>query len=340
MLRTQEVTPETPLRGAEEIYGQERAAAPFLRFLFLCLAFSLLGYAAAFPLLRSSAYLQWRQQQWGPMLDFAFNTGPRDADVVIFGDSSAFIGVDPRLIEAQLGLKTVVLPNTIGSLPITEDMSMRQYLRTHPKPRLLVLYFTAWDLDYRRVEDAALFEGEEMLFRHGKPWQVVTFALRHPFDTIVFPFRLYNTYGPGILDWLRHGNHAPPSLAPAEGHMDDRDDYPALRASCKITPDLLESNDAASVRSLQQKYAREMPVLVYLAPLPNCRGASTVEHRSYAALDAAPPAILPAQEIVGDKWFAHIEPPFVPSASRLLANAIAKRLGAADGQPTGTTEAR
>jgi len=36
-----------------------------------------------------------------------------NADMVIFGDSSAFLGVDPRLVEQQLHIKSVVLPMAI-----------------------------------------------------------------------------------------------------------------------------------------------------------------------------------------------------------------------------------
>ncbi len=321
-----EFIPSVPTGGAEAPRGPERNPGPYVRFLCLTLLFVVLGFVAAFPLVRSSLYPKWRDRQWGPMLDFAFRPGGEDADIVIFGDSSAFIGIDPRILNAQLGLKTILLPNTIGSLPITGEIPLDRYLQHHARPRLLVLYFSPWNLDYTRAKEVFLFEGEEMIFRNGTWEECAAFAVRHPFETMVFPFRLYNTYAAGIFRTLRHPSSPAPTLAGASGHMDDTDPFPKLQASCKIPEAFLKQRGVSSIEALAAKYSGTVPVMLYLAPVPGCHGATAVTHWSFP-LHAAAPEVLAPGEVVGDRWFAHVKPAFVPVSSHLLAQAIGQRLG-------------
>src|SRR5579875_2859422 len=144
---------------------------------FLCATvIPLLLWVAAFPLVCSRSYEQWGETQWGPVLEFPFEAGTPDADVVVFGDSSAFLGVDPKLVNAELGVRSVVLPGTVGSLPVIGDAPLRAYLEHHKKPRLIVLYFTIWDLDFSHMAPGRLFEGEEMMLRHGSAAEMARFA--------------------------------------------------------------------------------------------------------------------------------------------------------------------
>ena len=79
-------------------------SAPRFRFSrFLLFLFLLPGafYLAMFPLVRVAGfgYESWGLSKWGPVLNFPFEARHMDADVVVFGDSSAFLGIDPRLVN-------------------------------------------------------------------------------------------------------------------------------------------------------------------------------------------------------------------------------------------------
>lgn len=306
-----------------------RLGVSWRRFLLWFLLLPALLYFAAFAIVRSHSYEHWSRSQWGPMLDFAFETGPQNADVLIFGDSSAFIGVDPRLVQAELGVKTLVLPNTVGSLPVTGDLALERYLETNAPPKLLVLYFSAWNLDYAKAEDVRLFEGEEMLFRHAGLREIAAFTRRRPLETLAFPLRLYSTFGPRMIQAMMAKQDRERSTALALGHVDDPDPFPPLPASCTLPAKLLNAGgSAASVEALARKYSSAgTRVMIYLAPVPHCGNSGAILSRSYSVVGAEPPAELPARGFLADPNFAHIEPAFVPQSTRLLTDAVGRRLG-------------
>ena len=263
------------------------------------------------------------------MLDYAYDTHPQNADVVIFGDSSAFIGIDPKILNAKFGIRSLVLPDTIGSIPVTGDAPLRSYLAHNRPPRLIVLYFSAWNLDFAHIPKFRLFEGEEMLLRHGSPREIAQFTLHHPTEMLQFPFRLYSTFGPKMIQAALHGVNREQETADALGHADYNEARPPLTSSCTIPPEYLSQTGTASVAELQRRYnTPETRVMVYLAPIPDCRNSAAAENRSYAAVDSAPPKVLPARFFVGDVYYAHILPGSVPAASDLFAEALARRLHA------------
>ncbi len=261
------------------------------------------------------------------MLDFAFNTGHQNADVVIFGDSSAFIGIDPRVVNAQLGVKSIVLPGTIGSLPVTDDLALRRYLSSNKPPRLIVLYFSAWNLDYRNVDNIRPFEGDEMMLRHGSWIEIARFARRNTFDALVFPFRLYSTFGPGMLHAILRHEDRESATAMALGHVDDHDPFPTLTEGCRLPALMTTPGKQTTVESLIRVYTTPATqVMVYLAPVPGCQNAILLSSRSYSSLNAAPPLVLPARDFLGDPNFAHLLPIFVGPSSRQFAKSLQARL--------------
>ena len=76
----------------------------YVRYLLWATLIPAILWISAFPLVCSRSYEQWGETQWGPVLEFPYEAGTPDADVLIWGDSSAFIGVDPRLVNEQLGI--------------------------------------------------------------------------------------------------------------------------------------------------------------------------------------------------------------------------------------------
>lgn len=325
--------PETRPDGAPGAFltGPDAArepSRPFGRFFGWLFVLPVLLYLTAFPLVRTPAYERFGPSHWGPILDFAYNTQGEDADVVIFGDSSAFLGIDPRLVDRQLGIKTVVLPSTVGSLPVTGDSSLAFYLAHNAKPRLIVLYFTAWDLDYRASRETHLYEGEEMLLRHGSARQIADFTLKHPLEVLAFPLRDYSSLGPGVLKPILHGEDRTLPTRLSRGHADDHENYPPDAAGCSIPGNDVDEQSTATARALVAKYrSLGYTVAVYLAPMPGCTGSAAFADQTYGGLALAPPAILPPGDFLDDGLYAHAEPAAVPAVSRRFADTIAPLLG-------------
>ena len=307
-------------------FDEQRGFLRFFGFLFVPL---LLLYLAAFPLVRTASFEQWCPSQWGPMLEWAFDAKQQDADVVIFGDSSAFLGVDPRIVGQQLGVRSVVLPNTIGSLPVIGDLALRRYLANNRPPKLIVFYFSTWNLDFSRAQDVKLFEGEEMMLRHSSWLTMKKFGLHHPVDALAFPLRLYSTFGPAVVESFLHRRNRERETAAALGHVDDHDDFPALGAPCDLPERYFEANTETSVQQLLKRFSSpQTHVMVYLAPVPRCRNTDSFVQHAAAHFRVAPPAQLPPDGFVGDGYYAHIEPASVAMSSRLLVEAVRAKVEA------------
>lgn len=285
-----------------------------------------LVYVLTFPIVMIPAlgFSRLGVSKFGQVLDYGFNVHDVNADVVIFGDSSGFIGIDPRVVDAELGVKTVVIPNTVGSLPVLGVMPLQRYLAHNRPPRLIVFYFTRWNLDYddpRRHE--ALFEGEEVLLRHGSWREIAGFARRKPTELLTFPFKLYSTLGWNNISYALHHRGGAGSTDAQLGHMDFAFAYPPMAAPCNLVAVGLTGTADGSVRALVDRYSSPgTQVRVYLAPIPDCSNSSLALRHSFKDLGAVQPTLLPPSWFVGDNADAHIRPQAVAANSRLFAKSL------------------
>ncbi len=295
----------------------------YLRYLLWATLLPLLAWVAAFPLVCSRSYEQWGETEWGPVLEFPYQPGTPNADVVVFGDSSAFLGIDPRLVNAQLGIRSVVLPSTVGSLPVIGDAPLRNYLAHHRKPRLIVLYFSAWNLDFSHAAPGRHFEGEEMMLRHGSAGEIARYELLHPLELIAFPIRMYSTFGSKMIVGMLHGTSRARDAEAALGHAPFTEPYGPLENLCRLPSSYLKQDSTKTVEALREQYeASGFKVMVYMAPIPHCTNTGDLRMQAFARLGAEPPALLPTTDFAGDLYYAHIRPDFVPLASKVFAGAL------------------
>lgn len=302
----------------------------FARYLAALFSVCFLLYPAPFFLLRLPSFERWGGSSFGPALDFGFQAPHTNADILIFGDSSAAVGLDPRQISATLGLKVLNLPNTGASLHVIGDMNLRRYLATNTPPRLIVFYFTPWNLDYaHEPAGPRIYEGEEMLVRHGTLRQITAFASSHLVDALQFPFRFYSANPPNAIRTALRREHPSAAVAQALGHADPLTRRPPLQGPCTFPPDLTTEKPAATALALIQTYrTARTDLLFYLAPMPACDNVSEFTKRRYPALAAEPPQVLPVSWYKMDFAYAHLLPSAVPSATASLTQAIQKRLAA------------
>jgi hypothetical protein len=293
-------------------------------FLFLVLLPAVV-YLVGFFLVCVPGYERWGGSTWGPILDYAFQTSGQNADIVIFGDSSALFDVDPMMMGRQLGVKVINLPNTIGGLPVIGDMALRRYLDTNRAPRLIILYFCKWDLNYEAAKGTRVFEGEEMLARHGSWHQVISFGLQHPQEVFYFPFRIYSAFGSSaFFQGLAHLG-AEPEVVAFRGHVANRLPFPALPCGCELPAYALNEQQSTSVRHLMNTFSTsETGILLYLAPVPGCRNVQKLLLPD--ELTVAPPAIFPPTDFSADTNYAHLKPNAVDAATALLIAAVRSRL--------------
>jgi hypothetical protein len=266
--------------------------------------------------------------KFGPILDYGYEARGVDADVLIFGDSSAFLGIDPRLIHPEQKNTTAVLPDTIGSLEVTGDLVLRRYLEHNRRPRVLVLYFSPWNLDYEASQQTEfLLEGEEEVLRYGSWADIWRAFAKHPSQFLVFPFQALEPLGiKHIREALRHeGVKRGEATATAFGHWDYTLPYPPLNNDCRLRSQYTKPMLHDTIRMMRERYQAEgLQVAVYLAPIPNCSNSESVAAASYADVDAAPPRVVPPGWFADDSFTAHIRPAHVRQSSALFADALSK----------------
>jgi hypothetical protein len=262
---------------------------------------------------------------YGPALDYGFSVRHADADVVVFGDSSALFGFSPAEVSQALGVSVINLPNTYGSLPVTRDDALESYLRHNKAPRLVVFYMAAWELDFMHAApNPHLFEGEDMLVRHGSLGGIASYMAAHPDSMLKFPFRFYATVPKSSLSSkLRHRDFGAVVEA-THGHLDyERRDAGLLGPGCRIPGEMVAATRTASIEEMLRKYrSASTRTMVYLAPIPACSGSWTLSERSYLGGTVASPKIMSAGYFGDDESYAHLQPEAVHQSTQFLIDAL------------------
>jgi len=293
-------------------------------------------YALPFVLLRIPGFEDWGGSTFGPALNFGFKLGGKDADVVIFGDSSASVGIDPRQVSKELGLRVVNIPNTGSSLPVTQDLALRHYLQANKPPRMIVFYFTAWDLDYSHpAHEEGGYEGEEMLMTNGSRSEILRFAREHPIDMLLFPFQFFSANPPAVARAIGRHQRRGASVADALGFFDPMPNRSPMDAPCTFEKAILNQERTETVRRLAETYRTKATlVLVYIAPIPICTNSDVFIKRSYGAVTGAPPAEMSPSAFKSDGSYSHVVAGAVPEATELLTESVRRALAGAGGGAT------
>ena len=322
---------ETQAAEAQTRFPPRRTV--FLRFLVCLVALPLFLYLLPFAVIRTQAFIRFAGSEFSPSLDYSFTTAGQNADIVIYGDSSAFYGVSPLQMSNDLGMKVINLPNTGGSLPVIDDLPLRYYLSVNRAPKLIIFYFSPWDLDYSHEDSKFLYEGEEVLLRHGSAKEIAAFALKHPFDALEYPFMAYST-GPkaAIVSALHHTDRFR-AIAANRGHLDSasvsaggRKAVTNIQSPCVI-PHSYIGKGSQSVQELRAKYANgSTRTLVFLAPVPTCDNVNAIINRDYSEVGAVRPTTLPTASFRNDGMFIHLDPSAVPATTVALSAAVKQAL--------------
>jgi len=280
-------------------------------------------YLAPLVLLRMPGFQSWNMSQQSVDQDYVFTTPHIDADIVLIGESSAEFGVDPRQISAALGLRTVNLANNLQSLPVIGRLELDRYLSQNKRPRLLVFYLTAWDLDFLQSQ-LPRYEGEEMFLRYGSAWDILGYTRQHSAEMLNFPlqFYAYNTpFDPNRRRWPAATNKA---IIQQLGHAALGPEKLPLSPNCAFSDRILSQSSATgSIERLLREYRGSADkVILYVAPIPLCTGYKALLNAPYRRLDATPPKILPANDFSDDSYFAHPIPSAVPTITKVLIEAL------------------
>lgn len=295
-------------------------------FLWAALPFLLL-YLLPFLLIRAPHFERWSASPFGRDLEYGITARNVDADVVIYGDSSALYGIDPVRMSHELGLKVFNIPNVFPSLIVTGDLGLRRYLQSNKPPRLIVIYTTAWNLDFSHAGVDAAYEGDEMLLRHGSAGELARFYGPHLTELLRFPFLFYLFNSSLKWSTISGGAVLPPATESTLGHRIMQLTRP-LPDACMLSPAHAQGGFPIQTghQLVPQYSSPQTSVMVYVAPMPACSNVPDLARERYAELPAAPPLLLPPSVFVDDDSNAHPLDKKVSLVTDLLVAAIRARL--------------
>lgn len=158
------------------------------RYLALVLLLPLLAFFLTFPLAASQGFLRISRRPLWHATHYRFILPPQqNCDVVITGDSSGMIGVDPHVLEARTGWKTcnIGLPYVGAALAGTRVLDA--YLAHNRPPRFIVFHFGDNHLHAPILdEDHGIIDGWLMADEAFSPGEKLRIFARHPLDSLRF----------------------------------------------------------------------------------------------------------------------------------------------------------
>jgi hypothetical protein len=308
-----------------------------VRYFLILIAIPAVFYVPPVFLVRLPSYSHWSGFADSPTLNYAFEAAGQNADVVIYGDSSANHAIDPRQMSAALGVSVVDLPSNLSVLLVDDDLPLRHYMEADRPPKVIVLYLAAWDLDYRHMDinSNPLYTGLDILGRYGTSKEIYSFIKAHPTMALQFPFMFYPAnFG---VDGLLHRG----LLRQRAIEVVATKGYAALvvgshaTSSCVIPIGLIDRIGFDGIGQLIKKYSTpRTKVLVYVASVPSCTNAQAVVDRARQVLPTAPPKIMPASLFVDDNYYVHLFAEGVPQATSNLIEAVRPFLDSSEPKTT------
>ncbi len=314
-------------------FTSTRAESASRRYFAIAGVLCFLVYLFPFFALRSGIKPQWWITFWSGVVNISYSHERQDADVLIFGDSTASINIDPVRMTADLGMKVFVLPNTSTSLPVTGYDTLEKYLLINKQPRLIVFYLSPWDLDFLYHPFTPIVqEGVEMLLLHGSRTEIFHYASHHPEKILMFPFHFYA--GTNVIgDVLYFRSHNIASVE--QGHILNLPHSLPMKPDCVFNPKLLPNGSKdTSAREAVDRFAKPgTRTMVFVPPLPNCEGIDAILNAQHRDLETFPLQVLPPENFKEDGWQAHMLPGKIGPSTDYLEQAIRQKLGVA---PSGT----
>lgn len=178
--------PDTSAPAAKRRQGR------FGLYLVIVLLIPLLAFLSIFAVARTDFFIRTSKRQFWHAMEYQFADRPGSCDVLIFGDSTALMGVDPRIIQARTGLTSCNIAIPYMGLSTTGNLTLEHYLAHHPAPRFLVIEVHPSHLRPPALDDeSGIIDGFLLADRKLPPLTAAKFFLIHPKDSFYFAAQLW-----------------------------------------------------------------------------------------------------------------------------------------------------
>jgi hypothetical protein len=245
-----------------------------------------------------------------PEMDYRYTLKNVNADVVIYGDSTGLVSLDPVVMRQDLHTSVVNVSSLTSVFSVQLDDMLDHYLQYNKRPKLLVISLSPWELRVDHVNPTNSYEGIVMLIRHGSWPQIVQFTRQHPVVMLYFEFQALRSLldpkqnqDPDLHELSAHLGFAP--MAP-----------PSLTHPCRTLSNYQNPQvpDGLPLHFYKKYSSAETKVLVLMAPVPDCTGSEGFRHPLSHEAWLVPSQIVPADEIARDgrhlegdmtTWYSH-----------------------------------
>jgi hypothetical protein len=310
--------------GVDKRIGERRAPVPAaIRLRLYLYLLPLIG--SPFLLLTAALFVlpsQWfaLHSQNTYLVNLAYGAKLKGADcqVLVYGDSSALVGVDPSVIRERTGLKTCNIAEFQAMTTLNGTMLVDSYLKQNLPPRFLVFLYAPEDLDPQSQHQNGPFEA--IVYRMRQP---------HRLTTLLF---LARDHPNELATWVEEGLRftlaklfTKPAL-PAIQHLRDRTDgqFP-MNSPARIDCEDFQRNappDKAWIAALRSKYGRGgTTVLVDATPLAPCdRSLSFFQQQLPGVIDNRMETLPVSDYVVEGRLHVNAE------GAKLLSNMLADQL--------------
>jgi hypothetical protein len=259
-----------------------------------------------------------------PAMDYRYSLRNVNADVVISGDSTGLVALDPAVMQPDLHL-SVVNVSSLGSIfNVQLDDMLEHYLRNNKPPKLIIVSLSPWNLRQEPITPENSYEGIIMLVRHGTWPEIFHFAVANPLVTLHFEFQVLRS----LLTSFRHQNPAlHEELVEHRGFAPITP--PALQHPCTLVNAYTDPEipDGLALHFYKKFSSPDTRVLIYMAPVPDCQGSEQFRRPHPHAVWLVPSAVVPAAEMCEDGM--HLEAAAATANSHIADQEIAKYLAAA-----------
>jgi hypothetical protein len=225
--------------------------------------------AAAFFVIPSRWFEMRSQSTYLASIGYGDTLHNQACDIVIYGDSTAMIGIDPAIIQQRTGLSACNISEYAGITLINHMLVVDDFLAHNPRPRFIVFLFAPDSLNLPRSwnKRVSTFEGISYLIERQPPAKTAVLLASHPLETLGWA-----ESGMRLAVEHLHGRPFPATTAHYRDATLGRFPIPeSTRSACDPDTDYRNLPDAPFIADLRSRYGQDgTQVIVDAMPTAPC----------------------------------------------------------------------
>ena len=144
-------------------------------------------FVAALLIVPTPWFMEHTGSDYLPNMGYATTLHNTRCDVLVYGDSSALLAVDPAIVQAETGLSACNIAEFEGITLMDGTDLVDTFLRNNPRPRLLLFLYTPDDLSRpRKWPPISMFEAISYNLEYRRNLRTVLTLLSHPDESFAW----------------------------------------------------------------------------------------------------------------------------------------------------------